>query len=350
LFCIGIIGAGMVADMHIEAIITDSRAYVKWVSSTTISKNLLRIKEKFDIPRITDNYFDILEDREVDAVIICSPPDSHAKYIHDIIPYGKHILAEKPLCISQEDLDELSKIESAPSQVIMECSARFSLLNKKFKLVKEIITDKLLGEIYFIHHVSLNRQSRPGIEYNPDAKWFLDKSKAGGGPLFDWGEYDLAFHLGILTSEPTLKSWEVTRLKGLDNFAKDAPIFDIEEHSIALMEFDSGLKYYYEIANNAHNDAPCETRIYGTRGGLKLHYKPWDSNDIELYFLDDDEKAQQQTISIVSENEPSPDEQLITHFLDCCIDGKTPLMPFSLAAKHLEIVFNLSSSNLTKIT
>jgi predicted dehydrogenase len=85
-----------------------------------------------------------------------------------------------------------------PEILAMECSGRHARLIPKFRKVKEIIGSGALGEIYYIHHNCVWRQNRPGIEFHPRAKWFLDKSQAGGGPLFDWGVYDLSFHLGSL--------------------------------------------------------------------------------------------------------------------------------------------------------
>ena len=346
--CIGIIGAGMIADMHAQNVIDDGRGEVKWICDMV--ESLLKEKQaKFTIPCATTNYTEILNDPEVDAVIICTPPFTHKKFMFEILEAGKHVLIEKPLCIKREDIPlMIEKAAQHPNLVALECSARYSLLSQKCAHIKKMVSEGLLGDIYYIHHTNVMRQSRPGIEYNPGAHWFLDKSKAGGGPLFDWGEYDLAFHLGILETEPNLVKFDVMRLNGLDRVPHNAPVFDVEEHSIALMEFDSGLKYYYEIAMNAHMETRCESRIYGTKAGIKLYYTPWESDELEYFFVEDDGrgKAQKEIIKLNLENAPRQEFEITRHFIDCCVDGATPLMPVSLVGKHLEIFFKLSEAEL----
>ena len=54
-----------------------------------------------------------------------------------------------------------------------------------------------LGQIYLVKYTSRWRRNRSGIEYHPMAKWFLDKSKAGGGVGINWGIYDLSFIYGL---------------------------------------------------------------------------------------------------------------------------------------------------------
>ncbi|MEI6602031.1 MAG: Gfo/Idh/MocA family oxidoreductase [Clostridia bacterium] len=353
--CIGIIGAGMIASQHTKNAIKDGRAEVKWICDMV--EPLMKEKmAQFSIPNGTCDYKEILQDPEVDAVIICTPPFTHKRFLFEILDAGKHVLIEKPLCISPDDLPEMiEKVQQIalqhPHLVALEASARYSLLSKKFAHIKGMIQDGKLGEIYYIHHTNVSQQSRPGIEYNPGAHWFLDKAKAGGGPLFDWGEYDFAFHLGLLPAEPNLVKWDVQRINGIDRVPHGAPVFDVEEHSIAMLEFDSGLKYYYEIAMNAHMETRCESRIYGTKGGIKLYYTPWESDELEFFYVDDDGKgkAQKEIIKLNLENEPSQEFEITRHFIDCCVDGVAPLMPVSLVAKHLDIVFKLSNTPLKYI-
>jgi len=346
--CIGIIGAGMIASSHTQSIIDDGRGEVKWICDMV--EPLMKEKmEKFKIPNGTCDYKDILNDPEVDAVIICTPPFTHKRFMIEALEAGKHVLIEKPLSVSPSDLPEMIETASNyPNLIALEASARYSRLSPKFMHIKQMIKDGKLGEIYFIHHTNVAQQNRPGIEYNPGAHWFLDKSKAGGGPLFDWGEYDLAFHLGILESEPKLVKADVLRLNGLDKVPHGAPVFDIEEHSIAMMEFDNGLKYYYETAMNAHMETRCESRIYGTKGGIKVYYTPWESDELEFFYVDENGtgKSQKEIIKLNLENAPRQEFEIVRHFIDCCVDGATPLMPVSLVAKHLDILFKLSESTL----
>ena len=341
IYSIGIIGAGMIAEHHIESFLKTKRAKIAWVADIK-EEALTKIKEKFPIENTTTDYHQLLNDKQVDAVVICTPPLIHKKVFVDAVAAQKHVLVEKPLAMSLSDIDEMIAAERAnPNLIISDCSARHSRLQPKFRKVKEIIDSGVLGEIYFVHHNCIWRQSRAGIEYHPTAKWFLNKAISGGGPLFDWGVYDLSFHLGVLGDKPELAKVKNVMLKnGLDDVDSGADVFDVEEHFSANMKFSGGLNYYWERANNANMEANSETRIYGTRGGLKFGSHSWDAPEIELFDVEDNAKgkARKQVIEIDMSEHGGDDYELAAHYISV-LDGKEKvLMPLSLARKHLQII------------
>ncbi len=209
--------------------------------------------------------------------------------------------------------------------------------------LKNIIDAGKLGEIYYIHHNAVNRQSRPGIEYHPAAKWFLNKKFAGAGPIFDWGVYDLSFHLGILSDKRKLLSAETLFKKsGLDQVEPNTDIYDEEEH-FAVVKFTEGLTYYWERSAQVNNEAPNETRIYGTKGGIKLSYCSWEKPEIEFFDVEDNGKgkAVKETMVVDMKNHRNDNFELCQHFVNCIIHKKKPMMPLILAKKHLDILFKI---------
>jgi predicted dehydrogenase len=337
---IGVIGAGMIAEHHIGAIQRVPDLEVLWIAATKQS-SLDRILKKFPGPNTTIDYTEILKDKEVDAVIICTPPHLHKKIFEESLEAGKHILLEKPAAMTLDEIDHMiDYARKYPHLKVLDCSARHSRLIPKFRKVKELIDSGELGQIYHIHHNAVNRYSRPGIEYHPTAKWFLNKAIAGGGPLFDWGVYDLSFHLGILSDEPGLKEIKHVSFKsGLDDFDQGDVVFDVEEMFVAMLEFTGGITFYWERASHANMSAPNETRIYGTKGGIKLAFCSWDDPDIIFYGPDKKEERIEMDYS-------GQDDALalIQHFSDVLEEICEPIMPLELARKHLEIIFRCYSA------
>ena len=339
---IGIIGCGMAGDYHINNLLKIKTVKIKWLCdiSNVVLKNACK---KYDIPNGTTNYKEVLNDRSIDAVIISTPPKSHYKITNDAISAKKHVLIEKPIAINQEQVYKLyNRAKNNPELIILDCSSRHSRLQPKFQYIKEIIESGKLGHIYYIHHNAIYRESRPGIEYHPNAKWFLNKKLSGGGALIDWGVYDLSFHLGILNDKLNLKTIKSFNINGLDTQIHDNQIFNVEEHGIVLMEFDTNLIYYWERANNAHNEAPNETRIYGTRGGLKFSYLTWDSNEINYYYSDKKGKAKKDLLYVDMKNHKSHIDDycaLDKHFIRCLLYKERPILPLPVAVKHLDIIF-----------
>jgi predicted dehydrogenase len=344
-FTFGIIGAGMIAEKHIQGLQKTGRAEIKWIARKDDSR-LVEIQKKYGIPYGTTNFEEMLNDENVDAVIITSPPSLHYEHFKKCVEAGKHILLEKPAAIKREHIDEMVKISEAhPELIISDCSARHARLQPKFKVVKDIIDSGKLGEIYFIHHNAVARQSRPGIEYHPTAKWFLNKEIAGGGVLFDWGVYDLSFHLGLLNDWPEVENAELLFMKnGLDKIDPGTDIFDVEEHFAAHLKLSGGIRYYWERATNANMEAVNETRIYGTCGGIKLSFCSWDSPDVEFFDVEDEGKgsARKETINVDMADHDDNDA-LSAHFVRVLNGEEKVLMPLRLARKHLDVIYRLYS-------
>ena len=195
-----------------------------------------------------------------------------------------------------------------------------------------------LGEIYHIHHNHLER--RTFIEWNPKGTWAMNTQLAGGGPFIDRGVYDLSFHLGLLNDLPQLKSLRKFSRNDLRDMSNLVAFSDVEQHGAAWLEFDTGLTYYYERGSGVHIETPNETRIYGTKGGLRFQFSSGDSNEVEFFYTDQGEPSKE-VFSIEMSNAPDDSLALMTHFLDC-LDGKAePLMTVQRAAKHMEILLKI---------
>jgi predicted dehydrogenase len=336
---IGVIGAGWIAKAHMGFLKETGRATISWIAARN-PERLEKVRHEFKIPNKTQDYHEILKDPSVDLVLIATPPDTHRDMFIAALKAGKHVLLEKPMALSMKELEDMMQIRAQfPHLIAMECSARHSRLNPKFKMVKDLVSSGALGKVYHIHHQGVKRQERPGIEFHPVAKWFLDRSRAGGGPLFDWGVYDLSFHLGILGDEPQLERVENTVLKnGLDDVDPRAEVYDVEEHLLVNMQFSGGISYYWERGVHAHVEVPNETRIYGTRGGIKLAYCTWDDPEIALYDLDDHGVAREKRFTC-----PCPAKEdgfYLSRHLIAVLDGKEqPAVSLDLARKHMEIIF-----------
>jgi len=335
---LGIIGAGMYGKILMKYFKQDERANISWVNSAS-EATTKSVAEEFAVKNWSLDYRDVLNDPTVDAVVIATPPYLHAVQLEAALNADKHVLLEKPIAESRESLQRIVKaVEQKPDRIVLEASCRHTRLTRKFQFIKSIIDSGKLGEIYHIHHNSLSRTTF--IEYNPNGAWAMNKKLAAGGPFADRGVYDLSFHLGLLNDVPELKSMRRFTRNDLRDMSKRVAFSDIEQHGAAWMEFDTGLTYYYENGGGVHNEASNETRLYGTKGGLRFHHFSWDSNEIE-FFTTEDGEPHKETFTVDTTGAPDDSHAITAHFLDC-LDGEAePLMSVQHAAKHMEILFKI---------
>ena len=108
---IGIIGVGRIGRVHAETI-TKRVPSARLVAIADRSPNEYKRSwaAEMGIDHISDNYRDILDRDDIDAVFICTSTDMHTKYSLEAIAAGKHVFCEKPVALT---LGEIYEVEAA---------------------------------------------------------------------------------------------------------------------------------------------------------------------------------------------------------------------------------------------
>lgn len=92
---VGVIGARRIGKLHIENLSMRIPGAEVVVVADTIIKNAKEVTERFNIETATPDYKEVLYKPEVEAVLICSPTDTHAQYVIEAAEAGKHVFCEK---------------------------------------------------------------------------------------------------------------------------------------------------------------------------------------------------------------------------------------------------------------
>lgn len=102
---VGIIGSGFVADIHADSFrIMPDEAEVVAVASPTPG-NAAKLAKKYNIPRVFTDYKKMLDEDDIEMVTIAAPNYLHCQMAVDIANSGKHMVCEKPLCMTLEEAD-----------------------------------------------------------------------------------------------------------------------------------------------------------------------------------------------------------------------------------------------------
>lgn len=249
-----------------------------------------------------------LEAQEGDIAIVATPPFLHRDGAVAALNSGRHTLVEKPLAPSLEEAEAILEAARRNNRLFGDCSMRLHDMISTRELRGRILEGEI-GELYHARHVYKGGWGRPGIEYQPVSKWFLDKSKAGGGILVDWGVYDLA-NLSFLlrpTKVEVRHAWWARPETAAD---PTDVTFDVETHAGATMVWhtESGARVTvdYERASGTHGKAQSISEVEGTRGafewswawnwtasGTKRAYADGKTVEEELAFVDAEEEKWQ---------------------------------------------------------
>jgi predicted dehydrogenase len=180
---VGIIGSGFEADIHaasFQAVPED--AEVVAVVSPTAGKSEALAK-RYGIPRVFHDYRELLAQPDVEMVTVAAPNALHARMTLDAARAGKHVVCEKPLCMTLEEADEM--IDVCRRQGVLLLYAEELFFTPKYVRAKQMADEGAFGKVYLV------KQSEK--HFGPHADWFWDVERSGGGVFMDMGCHGIAF-------------------------------------------------------------------------------------------------------------------------------------------------------------
>ena len=142
---IGIIGAGVFGENHAKAIAETSGATLV-AASRRNSEELRKFTFRHKIHGYS-NYHELLQNQDVDAVIIATPHQDHARIAIAAAASGKHILLEKPMATSLADCNRI--IDSAKAARVTLMIGHTMQFMRPSRVAKEIIDSGELGSVIY---------------------------------------------------------------------------------------------------------------------------------------------------------------------------------------------------------
>ncbi len=221
---VGIIGSRFEGEIHAESFrLMPDEAEVVAIASPTPG-NAQKLAKKYGIPRVFTDYRQMLAEKDIEMVTITAPNYLHAQMTVDIAEAGKHVVCEKPLCMTLEEADRMIDVCRKKGVLLMYAEELF--FTPKYVKAREMADQGAFGKVYLV------KQSEK--HFGPHADWFWDVEKSGGGVFMDMGCHGIAFCYWFL-GRPQIKTVYCqmgthvhgARTKGEDN-------------SICIIEFANG--------------------------------------------------------------------------------------------------------------
>ena len=181
---VGIIGAGNFTSSTILPNLWKINANLKYIASSGGLSSTVMAK-KYRITNSTSDYFQILNDEDVDLVLITTQHNLHAKMAIEAINAGKSVFVEKPLAINQKELDQIIQAYNINNvNITVGFNRRFAPLTKKMK--------KALGN----STIPINIIATMNAGFIPKDVWVHDMEIGGGRIIGEACHYiDLCSHL-----------------------------------------------------------------------------------------------------------------------------------------------------------
>lgn len=176
---IGIIGAGRIGKVHLESISYHVKnATVTAMADPFMNEETEKLIRSYGVSKVTKDYKDILNDKDIDAVLVCSSTDTHAAISIEAINAGKHVFCEKPVDHSIEKIQAVADALKEHPDIKFQVgfNRRF---DHNFAAIRKAYDDGKIGEAHILKITS--RDPKP-----PNSAYI----KVSGGIFLDMTIHD----------------------------------------------------------------------------------------------------------------------------------------------------------------
>lgn len=217
------------------------------------------------------DYKELLADKSIDVIHVCTPNKSHSFITVDALEAGKHVMCEKPMAKTTEEAKVM--VEAAKrtgKKLTIGYQNRF---RQDSKYLHEVCSNGDLGEIYYAKAHAIRRRAVPtwGV--------FLNEDEQGGGPLIDIGTHALDLTLWMMNNykPKSVMGSAYHKLSKRENAANawgpwDPKKFTVEDSAFGFITMENGATIVLESswALNSLDVREAQTTLCGTEGGADM--------------------------------------------------------------------------------
>lgn len=277
----GIIGCGGIANQkHLPALSKLNDKIEIGALCDTIEERAVKAAKDFRLEgaKVYTDYKELLKDKTIDVIHVCTPNVSHSLITVDALEAGKHVMCEKPMAINAEEAKKmLDATKRTGKKLTIGYQNRF---RDDVQFSHQTCSNGELGEIYYGEAYAVRRRAVPtwGV--------FMDKEKQGGGPLIDIGTHALDLTLWMMDNyKPKIiigSTFQKLKNKNQANmFGPWNPDeFDVEDSAFGFIKMENGATINLKAswALNTTDTREAMFSLCGTEGGFEMTGSPFNGS------------------------------------------------------------------------
>ena len=296
---IGIIGGASIAERYLIPAIQELPEHFRLVGlASRTSENAAYFSQKFRI-NTTVGYDEFLGKKNLDAVYIPLPTGLHYEWVKKSLKKGLHVLVEKSLACSYQEVDELTTLAKERGLALVE-NFQFRF-HSQLQRINSLIKEQRIGELRCV-------RSAFGFPPFPDPDNIRYRKELGGGALLDAGAYTIKISRMFLDDSCKVAGASLYRdeEKGVDTWGGGF-----------LKSGKEGL--FSEIAFGFDHHYQCELSLWGSKGKLTASRIFTAPPGFEPEIVLENGKGKE-VIKLESDNHF---KAMLRHFFEQCIKGGT---------------------------
>ena len=326
---VGVIGLGM-GHAHLGAVLKYEGAEVALACDPQEEK-YENIKELFDFPREkwTKDWMDIVNNKDINVVIIATPDQLHREMIHACLEAGKHIMCEKPLALTREDIVAIVKdVEAHPECKFM--IGQICRFTPSFRMAKEYIEEGKLGDLYFVEseyaHDYAHMFDKPG-------NWRADPVRNG---VVGGGCHAVDLLRWLVGEDPTeVYAYGTHKL---------LPKVDYDDANLAIMKFPGNVMGKVFVSTGCKRNYTMRTCVYGTKGTMIFTNG---KEPVQIFLADENGDAPHEPEEVYATVSNHNAVAEFKTFADALVNDEPIVMSVYEGAKTVEVCLNIVESSKT---
>lgn len=248
---IALLGAGRIGQVHARTIVQRVPSAHLVAIADPMPNAAAQVASQYGVTHITTDCMQLINDPSIDAVMICTPTDTHATYIKAAAAAKKHIFCEKPIALDLAETDSaIAAVAAAGVTLQIGFNRRF---DANFVRIQQAVADGTIGTPKILHIVSRDPAPPPISYIKVSGGIFLDMS------IHDW---DIARFLMGSDIEEVYVQGGVT----VDPAIGDAG--DIDTH-VTLLRFTNGAIGTIDNCRQAVYGYDQRAEVFGSAGSIE---------------------------------------------------------------------------------
>jgi predicted dehydrogenase len=264
----GIIGCGNVTELKSGPAfnkVEHSRLVAVMRRDKTLVEDYAR---RHQVPHFYTDADELIDDPDVNAVYVATPPDTHAMYAIKAMRAGKPVYVEKPMARTYAECQEMIRVSEETGMSLYAAYYRRTL--PAFLKVKALLDESAIGKLLTVN-IRLHKAFGVKDQYPEQQSWHVNPKIAGAGHFYDLASHQLDYLDFVLGEIAEVKGSAVNR----------SGFYSAEDTVSAVFTFNSGVigtgSWCFVVDKNNEEDI---IEIQGTTG--KITFPCFDKGEVVL--------------------------------------------------------------------